>query len=239
MDQNNHYLAQQSLMSNGQSFISQAPFSLKYDREHSRNYFLKHRHGFRRRLTNWREHAMARKGLRLAGHPQSILDIPCGAGRFWSLLAADPNRILYAADNSPHMLETATRFQLPEIVNRFKCFQTSVFHIGLPDASIDNIFCMRLLHHISRKDDRLAILREFHRVSRDTVCLSLWVDGNLQARRRRKLEQRRRQRTLKNRILLAQNTAEQEYLQAGFRISGHFDLAPGISMWRLYVLKKT
>lgn len=213
--------------------------SAKYDRKHSQNYYLKHRHGLRRRLTNWREHVMACKGLRLAGNPQSVLDIPCGAGRFWSLLAADPDRILYAADNSPYMLETAARFQPAEIVSRFKCFQTSAIQIDLPDTSVDCIFCMRLLHHIIKEDDRLAILREFHRVSRDTVCLSIWVDGNLQAKRRKKLERRRRRQKPKNRTLLARETAEKEYHRAGFRILGHFDLAPGISMWRLYVLKKT
>lgn len=221
----------------------QLEFSEKYDREHSKNYYVKHQKGLRRRLTNWREQAMARKGLQLAGDPQSILDLPCGAGRFWPLLASDPQRTLYAADNSRDMIETATGFQPPEVVNRFNCFQTSAFNIDLPDASVDSIFCMRLLHHIARQEDRLAILSEFRRVCRDSVCLSIWVDGNLQARRRKKLERQRqakksKSKTFKNRIMLTKEQAESEYHQAGFKVSGHFDLLPKFSMWRLYVLKK-
>ncbi len=223
--------------------ITQLEFSAKYDQDHSRNYYFKHQKGLWRRLTNWREQAMARQALRLADNPQSILDLPCGAGRFWPLLASDTKRTLYAADNSRDMIETAVRFNLPELVNRFTCFQTSAFSIDLPDASVDTIFCMRLLHHIAMENDRLAILSEFHRVCRDSVCLSIWVDGNLQARRRKKLEQRReaKQSTakkFKNRILLTKEQAEREYHQAGFQVSGHFDLLPKFSMWRLYVLKK-
>ncbi|NIA19098.1 MAG: methyltransferase domain-containing protein [Xanthomonadaceae bacterium] len=223
--------------------VTQLEFSEKYDQEHSKNYYFKHQKGLRRRLTNWREQRMARQGLQLAGNPQSILDLPCGAGRFWPLLASDPSRTLYAADNSQDMIETATRFQPPELVSRFTCFQTSAFNIDLSDASVDTIFCMRLLHHIAREEDRLAILREFHRVCRDSVCLSIWVDGNLQACRRKKLELQRQARRIeskkfKNRILLTKTQAESEYHQAGFKIIGHFDLLPKFSMWRLYVLKK-
>ena len=231
-------------MTEQKSPITQLEFSAKYDREHSKNYYFKHQKGLRRRLTNWREQAMAREGLRLACNPKSILDLPCGAGRFWPLLASDSTRTLYAADNSRDMLETAARFQPPELFKRFTCFQTSAFDIDLPDAGVDAVFCMRLLHHIAAEDDRLAILREFHRVCREAVCLSIWVDGNLQAKRRKKLEQRRQaeksaSKKFKNRILLTKEQAENEYHRAGFKVLGHFDLLPKVSMWRLYVLKKT
>jgi len=243
MDQDNNQIAKKSRMTEPKEQITQLEFSSKYDQEHSINYHLKHQKGLRRRLTNWREQAMAREGLKLAGSPQIILDLPCGAGRFWPLLASDPNRTLYAADNSRHMIETATRFQPPELVSRFTHFQTSAFSIELSDASVDTIFCMRLLHHIVREEDRLAILREFHRVCRDSVCLSIWVDGNLQARRRKKLERQRQSRIIKskkfkNRISLTKTKAESEYYQTGFKVIGHFDLLPKFSMWRLYVLKK-
>ena len=43
------------------------------------------------------------------------------------------------------------------------------FAIDLAANAVDCIFCIRLLHHIEFAEHRLAILREFHRVSRDTV----------------------------------------------------------------------
>lgn len=48
----------------------------------------------------------------------------------------------------------------------------SAFEIALPDNAVDGIFCMRLLHRIGEAEHRLAILREFERVTRDSVILS-------------------------------------------------------------------
>ena len=218
--------------------MKELEFSTKYDPDHSKNYYLKHKQGVRRRLTTWREVSLARKALQIAGNPRAILDLPCGAGRFWPMLAEDPRRTLFAADNSQAMIDVASQFQGRELRARFKCFQTSAFAIDMPDASVDNIFCMRLLHHIAEQADRLAILKEFYRVTRSTVCLSMWVDANLQARRRKRVEARRSDARIKNRIVITAKQAEQEYRQAGFRILGHLDLLPRISMWRFYILGK-
>ncbi|MBW1646193.1 MAG: class I SAM-dependent methyltransferase, partial [Deltaproteobacteria bacterium] len=111
-------------------------FSHKYDDQHALAYHRKHRAGWRRRLNNWREQQLARRALELAGNPKSILDLPCGAGRFWPLLASDPARRLYAADFSRGMLLTARRCQPPAIADRFACFQTDAQAIPLPAASV-------------------------------------------------------------------------------------------------------
>jgi hypothetical protein len=50
---------------------------------------------------------------------------------------------------------------------------------------------MRLLHHIGLPEDRNTILKEFSRVTRGEILVSLWVDGNLQASRRKKHENKR------------------------------------------------
>ena len=82
------------------------------------------------------------------------------------------------------------------------------------------------------------MLREFHRVNRDTVCISLWVDGNYMAHRRTKLEARRPQGSRHSRHVANRRTVEAEFRQAGFRILGHFDFLRFYSMWRVYVLRK-
>jgi len=213
-------------------------FSKKYDAGHAENYYFKHKQGLRHRLTTWREMALARKALEIAGNPRTILDLPCGAGRFWPMLAEDPERVLFAADNSQDMVATANRLQDKEIADRFKCFQTSAFAIDMPDLNVDNIFCMRLLHHITEASDRLAILKEFYRVTRDTVCITMWTDGNLQYRRRKRQEAKRPATRIRNRTAITAKTAESEYREAGFRIMKYLDLLPGMSVWRLYILKK-
>ncbi len=214
-------------------------FSHKYDDQHALAYHRKHRENWRRRLNNWREQQLARRLLTLAGNPRSILDLPCGTGRFWPLLAADPGRRLLAADFSAGMLLAARRLQPPAVAERFFCFQTDARTIALPAGSVECLFSMRLMHHLAAAADRLAILDEFHRVSRRTVCLSLWVTGNLQACRRKRLERRRPPRPYVNRIALPAATVEAEYRQAGFNVRNHLDLLPGISSWRFYLLEKS
>lgn len=213
-------------------------FSEKYSQTHAQAYRDKHQESLGRRLSNWWEHRMARRALLLAGNPKSVLDLPCGAGRFWAMLAEDPERELYAADNSENMVAVADQSHPAEIRQRFKLFQTSAFDIDLPDGAVDCVFSMRLLHHIGEAEHRLQIYREFHRVTRDAVCLSLWVDGNYKAWRRRKLEARRSGEAYQNRFVLPRSLVEAEFQQAGFEILGHVDFLPGYAMWRTYVLRK-
>ena len=209
-----------------------------YDEKQANLYLEKHKHGFWHRVSDWREKHMAGRALAMAGEPKSVLDLPCGAGRFWELLARVPDRQLMAADYSQDMIDTALNFQSPHITKRFKTFQTSVFDIKLPDAAVDCIFCMRLLHHIGREEACTKMFREFHRVSRDTVCVSLWVDGNLQALRRRGSQSHRQTRQYYTRFLFDRSQIESKFHQSGFNIIGYVDLLPGFSMWRTYVLKR-
>lgn len=217
-------------------------FSRKYDAEHAQQYFEKHQDGLARRLSHWRDLQLARRALKRAGDPGLVLDLPCGAGRFWPLLAEKANRVIIGADNSPHMLEVACASQPAEVVRRVKPLQTSAFAIDLSDNAVDSIFCMRLLHHIGEAADRAVMLREFHRVSRDSVILSLWVDGNYKAWKRARLERRRRVAgkvgTYQNRFVLQREQIEREFREAGFRIDAHYDFLPGYAMWRVYVLRK-
>lgn len=213
-------------------------FSEKYDEQHAREYFHKHRRGLSRRLSNQRDQQLARRALTLVGDPGLVLDLPCGAGRFWPLLAEKPNRVIIGADNSEAMLNTALEAQPTDVVKRVRPLHTSAFDIALPDNAVDSIFCMRLLHHIGEPAHRLAILKEFERVSRDSVIVSLWVDGNLKAWKRKRLERTRGQKDYQNRFVLPTDTVEEEFRQAGFRIQERLDFLPLYAMWRVYVLRK-
>jgi ubiquinone/menaquinone biosynthesis C-methylase UbiE len=155
--------------------IIKLKFSEKYDQQHATQYLIKHQDGLARRLSHKRDEQLARRALQLAGEPQVVLDLPCGAGRFWPLLAQMPNREIIGADNSASMLEVASLAQPAEVVKRVRRLQMSAFEIDLPDNSVDSVFCMRLLHHIGDASHRMALLRELHRVSRDSVIISLWL----------------------------------------------------------------
>jgi len=216
-------------------------FSDKYGREHALNYFRKHQASLARRLSNWRDMQIARKALRLAGEPELVLDLPCGAGRFWPVLTENPKRVVIAADNSTDMLAVARSMQPPELLDRVQTMQTSAFAIDLPDASVDSVFCMRLMHHVGESEHRQLMLREMHRVSRDTLILSLWVDGNLKAWRRRRLEERRARRGEKayqNRFVIPADVVEAEFRHSGWELVARLDFLPRYAMWRTYVLRK-
>ena len=167
--------------------IIKLKFSEKYNQQHAAEYLIKHQDGLARRLSHMRDEQLARRALALAGEPAVVLDLPCGAGRFWPLLAAKHNREIIGADNSASMLEVACVAQPAEVVKRVRRLQTSAFDIDLPDNAVDSIFCMRLLH-IGDPAHRMTILREFQRVTRDSVIISLWVDGNFKAWKRKRAE---------------------------------------------------
>ncbi len=119
--------------------------------------------------------------------------------------------------------------------------RTSAFEIDLPDASVDLVFCIRLLHHVAESAHRVQILREFHRVSRVGAIFSLWVDGNYQAWRRRRLDRRRERRAEArggNRFIVRRDQIEAECVAANFRIVSHYDFIPRYAMWRTYVVEK-
>lgn len=215
-------------------------FSDKYDRTHAEAYYHKHRQGFWRKVSTWREVQIARKALHLAGDPARVLDLPCGAGRFWPLLMETESRTVIAADYSADMLAVATA-AYPEFSSRISTLRTSAFAIDLPDRAVDSVFCMRLLHHVGEAVDRRRLLSEFHRVARETVVISLWVDGNYKAWRRRRLEARRQasgEQDPQNRFVVSRAQIETEFAAAGFDILGRFDFLPGYQMWRTYVLRK-
>jgi hypothetical protein len=75
-------------------------------------------------------------------------------------------------------------------------------------------------------------------VCSNSVIISLWVDGNLKAWRRKKLEAKRGKRSYQNRFIASVSDIEAEFKETGFSIKGKLDFIPFYSMWRTYVLEK-
>jgi ubiquinone/menaquinone biosynthesis C-methylase UbiE len=217
---------------------SELQFSNKYDEQYAKQYFNKHQDGFWRRLSDWRDHQIAREALRLAGNPRVVLDAPCGTGRFWDVLAEDPNRVIHASDYNQTMIDTGLAHRSKEITSRIQTFQASAFELPVPDNFVDCIFSIRFVHHLGEAEDRLKLLKEFHRVSRDTVILSMWVDGNIKARTRKSLEQKRQGRAYQNRFVIPVATIEEEFANSGFAVEARLDFLKYYHMWRTYVLRK-
>ncbi|MCK4744160.1 MAG: class I SAM-dependent methyltransferase [Sulfuriflexus sp.] len=227
-------------MSETDKDVPELEFSEKYTDEHAREYYHKHNKtgSLWRRISNWREIVIARKALKLAGNPSAVLDLPSGTGRFWEMLAEKKDRKLFAADYNPSMYTVGMEERPKEITSRFETFQASAFDIPKPDNFVESIFCMRLLHHIGERDDRMKMFREFHRVTSDTVLISLWVDGNVKARKRFAKEAKRDKKKYQNRFVQPRERVEAEMREAGFDIVDHVDFLKHYAMWRIYILRK-
>jgi SAM-dependent methyltransferase len=213
----------------------QLEFSKKYDADHAAFYLEKHQRGFWRRLNTRREIGMARRALRIAGNPASVLDLPCGTGRFWALLAEHPQRTIHAADLNPAMFQTGLDKRPSSLTRRIDAFQASAFSIPRPDKFVECVFSIRLLHHIPKPEDRLAILCEFKRVASSSIIVSLWIDGNYRAMRR--MRKPPRPGPSQDRYIVPRAVIEREFQECGLKKLGRVDLLKFYSMWTTYVLQ--
>jgi hypothetical protein len=68
------------------------------------------------------------------------------------------------------------------------------------------------------------------------VILSLWVDGNIKAKRRLALDQKRPPKTYQNRFVIPAKTIEEEFKVNGFTVIDKIDFLPHYAMWPTYVL---
>ncbi|MFA6133898.1 MAG: class I SAM-dependent methyltransferase [Phycisphaerae bacterium] len=127
--------------------------------------------GSRRRI-NDREQRAVRGIFEAMPHCRSVLDVPSGAGRFLTVLTQG-GREVTEMDISREILALA-RQQADSLGLQARFLEGDALRIPLPADSVDAVFCNRLLHHIGSPVDRVAFLREFHRVTRRYLVVSFF-----------------------------------------------------------------
>lgn len=183
------------------------------------------RAGLGRHLYLWRKAWLVRRALRQADEPSLVLDLSHETGSFWPLLAEHGSRVILAAAASPERLDSVLATQSAEVAARVKVFPGSAAAIQLHDNAVDCIFAMGLLPRVGESAQRLAILRELRRVTRDTLIVSLQLEGNYEVWR-------------EGRGGIKRATIEEELGRIGFDIVGRYGLLPGYSALWIYVLRK-
>lgn len=206
-------------------------FARRYDLQHARVCQQPQSRGWVERLAFWRVEQLVRNALNVAGEPGLLLDVACGAGRFWPVLAEHGNRVILASDPSQDMLDHARVHHSQQLLERIKTFQSSAFTLDLSANAVDCMICMQLFQHIASPEHRLAMLAEFHRVSRDTVIVAVRLQNRFG--RRSSSIKRSASTPLASRALL-----EAEFKLAGFSLLSHQDFFPGCARMRVYVLRK-
>ena len=204
-------------------------------------YRTKFRRGVVRRLSARREAALVRRALAGAldrvpadrRAAPTILDHPCGAGRFAPLLAGAAGAYL-AGDHSPHMVGL-TRATLAEAGLGARLARTLVGDartMDLADDAVDVACCLRLLHHFADPDDRARILGELARVSRGPV-VTTFLDATSR-KQRRHLARRAGRAT--PRVLLSPEAFAAEARTAGLELVASWALSGLFSGQRVALL---
>lgn len=110
---------------------------------------------------------------------KTVMDLPCGTGRFTSRIL-DHGWNLINADISGPMLVKAREYT-PGFDNYLGAARMNAEHLPFADGTLDLVISIRFLMHVPR-DVRIRIFREYGRVSKRYVvldvrhkyCLNLW-----------------------------------------------------------------
>ncbi len=119
-----------------------------------------------------REQRAVRKVFAGLADCRSVLDVPCGAGRFARTLGQGGRRVLGVDSALEILFHAQKRAGRPGFRPHF--LQGDASRLPFPDNAVDAIFCNRLLHHILKPEERAMILRELRRVSRRHVVVSFF-----------------------------------------------------------------
>ena len=117
---------------------------------------------------------------------ETVMDIPCGSGRFLHHFSNSVQ--LFEADYDYNMLLAASNQLKKQDKTRF--LQASITHIPVKDKSVNLVFCMRLMHHINSQDLFRDIFEELARVSKDWIAISFFRKESLKYLRRKILGQK-------------------------------------------------
>jgi len=122
-----------------------------------------------RQKRNARKWAAIRKALSLTTGVRTLLDLPCGTGRFTGALAREGYEVV-GSDISLEMLGKAKSVSDQQETSIRGYVQANAEHLPLRNDSLDCVVSIRFMMHVD-PISRVRMLREFHRVSRRWVII--------------------------------------------------------------------
>ncbi len=139
--------------------------------DHVERYAQKRYRHWDQRTIDRREQALVESLLSTHQIKGTILDVPVGYGRFQQVLRN--HGTVYAADWGYYpALYAYSRLGLSGL-----SVNCDAGHLPFTDRSVDAIFCFRLMQHMHQREERVAIYKEFARVSRSWVILSVYIQS--------------------------------------------------------------
>jgi ubiquinone/menaquinone biosynthesis C-methylase UbiE len=123
------------------------------------------------RIVNYLEHRLIDKLLAASGTAgKSILNVPCGFGRFSQILDRRYSQIC-CFDFQPEILGLAMRRH--SAASTFGVNGT-IRQLPFADGSFDMVMSIRFFHHYFEDEDRLNMLRELQRVTRKSLLITYY-----------------------------------------------------------------
>lgn len=176
------------------------------------------------KLFQWAERRDLQRIVRKIPAGSLLMDAPCGTGRLLPLYLSEGHKIL-GVDISGEMIQVARR-RTAQWNGKTNFSRMDFVQIPLVDRSVDTVFSIRFLPHFPPQE-RVQMLREFSRVSRQRVVISVSV-SNAWMRFRRKIKGwLGHDKPVRNPVTLAGIRAELK--QAGLREIAKFWTVPFVS----------
>ncbi|MBU0753638.1 MAG: class I SAM-dependent methyltransferase [Planctomycetes bacterium] len=186
----------------------------------ARDYAVKYQKSLLRRLSARREAAAVRNALERAGASGSVLDLPCGAGRFTGMIRR--RAALYcAADFSMHMLRICTA--QTRVADDRLAVMTDVHAIGMKDRSFDGVVSIRLLHHLPDDRERRAVMAEIARLAKRFLVVT-FLDADSFKQRLHAWKRGRRELPVK-RAAVPRTVMEDDLARVGFQVLDFYGLS--------------
>lgn len=154
----------------------------------------------------------------------TILDIPAGYGRFQRLLTSFGPVVAADLGFFPLLYEKKNLGIAPGSVN------CAAENLPFSDSSVDLVFCFRLMQHLHEEGERIAVLKEFRRISRRWIVVSAYLSSTLHKLHRAILPQPSRI------TMLSRPKFESELSEAGLIILKMVSVMPGLHAHRIYLL---
>jgi ubiquinone/menaquinone biosynthesis C-methylase UbiE len=187
-----------------------------------------------RKSINEREQRAVKKVFASLPDCRSVVDVPSGAGRFAKSLSAGGRRVIaidVAFEILEHGRERAAKNNVPVAF-----LQGDASKLPLADATVDCVFCNRLLHHILSAQERAVFLKEFHRMTRRYVVISFFDYRSFGVVRRFLKALKGRKPSYEQQPTFEQFT--QEVLAAGFKVRAVAPTGPPWVAQKYFVLEK-
>lgn len=204
------------------------------DSAKSQKYANRFEHGTRRKI-DAREQRAVRTIFSELPDCKSVLDVPSGAGRFVANLAQENRRVI-EMDVSAEILEFAKK-RAAKLGVKAEFMQGDASRLPFSDASVDGIFCNRLLHHFPSAPERIAFLKEFHRVSKRYLVVSFFdyqAFGGL-----RRFLKRLKGRNVDYKGQPTMDEFKNEVAQCGFRLLSIVPTGPPWIAEKYFLLEKS